>query len=253
MNADPDVLIRAWLDEGPTKLPEDVRDFITSSVRSRRARGPRSYRSWRLPAVFHTYRLAFGAAAVVAVVAGGLYLIGRTGPSPNVGGPSIPPTTVPSAVPSPTWPPGTLPLGTISLTDTWCSVVGFGDRIGPRNVDVSIALANRTAAHATFGWYSLNDGRTWDEARAWTAAANQAIADDTNLPPSDFVTELQRWEVEAGQRDYLVIAKGAAAGTRQAHRNPPGWPHRDRIVGLTRRRPEFNDPGPGPPSPRRDP
>jgi hypothetical protein len=214
MNAGPDVLIRAWLAEGPTELPEDVRHFIVSSVRSRPRHGNGAYRAWRLPTMLHTYRLAIGAAALIAVLVGGVFLIARTGPSPTVGGPSISPTTVPSALPSPTWPPGTLPLGTITLTDTWCSVVGFGDRIGPRSQDVAIALANSTAAHATFGWYSLNDGRTWDEARAWTAAANQAIADGTDLPPSDFVTELERWEVEAGQRAFMVIPIGAAPGTR---------------------------------------
>ena len=141
MNADTDVLIRAWLDEGPMKLPEDVRLFITSSVRNRPRHRHGSYRSRRLRAMHYTYRLAIGAAVVVAVLVGGVYLIGRTGPSPTVGGPSISPTLAPRTGPPPTWPPGAFPLGTISLTDTTCSVFGFGDSIG-LSQDSSIALDN---------------------------------------------------------------------------------------------------------------
>jgi len=213
MNADVDTLIAAWLDEGPTELPEDARQLITSSIRTTPHYRQRAGRSWRHSSMPNSVRLALGAAAVVALVVGGVYLLRPAATPSTVGGPSMSPSPGPSAAPSSTWPPNALPLGTITLTDTGCGTFGFSDRVNTRRGDIAIALFNGSTHRGTYGWYRLNDGRTWDEARAWTAAANQAIADGTNLPPADFVTELRRWEVEPGQRAYMVLPMSATAGT----------------------------------------
>jgi hypothetical protein len=118
MNADADLVIAAWLDEGPTDLPEDARRVITAAIRTNPRHRRRAGSSWRFTSMPNSVRVAFGAAAVVALVVGGIYLTRPDGAPSTVGGPSISPTIGPSPSPQATWPPGALPLGTISLTKT---------------------------------------------------------------------------------------------------------------------------------------
>lgn len=101
MNAtrNPEAILAAWLDEGPTDLPDATRRAILTSLPTtpQARRGP--FAPWRF-SLMNTYtRVA--AAAIVAVIAigGALYLIG---PRSGVGGPSAtitPPTPSPSAGP----------------------------------------------------------------------------------------------------------------------------------------------------------
>ncbi len=125
MNAtrDPDAILNAWLDEGPTDLPDATRRAILTSLPTtpQARRGP--FAPWRFFPMDTYARL--GAAAVVAVIAigGALYLIG---PRNGVGGPSA--TASPSPAPTAT---ATAPAGTPNTT-TWVpfssAVFGFDAR-----------------------------------------------------------------------------------------------------------------------------
>ncbi len=70
----PDVLISAWFDEGPSELPHDTRRAITTATRTipqdRRGFGS----PWRNSALNGYARLALAAAAIVVVAVGGFYL-----------------------------------------------------------------------------------------------------------------------------------------------------------------------------------
>ena len=102
---DPDAILAAWLEEGPTVLPEPTRRAIAVSTRNaHRTRLPR-WLPWRDPNMNGMSRLALAAVAVVAVVVGGLVVL-RPGAdqSGGVGGPASPVPTAslaPSASPAP--------------------------------------------------------------------------------------------------------------------------------------------------------
>ncbi len=118
MSADREVtrIVRSWLEEGVTALPDRVLDNVLDLVpatRQRRARWP----AWRLPEMNTQIRIAVAAAAVVIAIGGGI-LLTRPGPSTGIGpataSPS--PTVSSAAVPSPaalqaTWvgPPRAIP------------------------------------------------------------------------------------------------------------------------------------------------
>jgi hypothetical protein len=118
---DPNRLIRAFLDEGPTDLPDRTYDAVRSHIdrtRQRAVIGP-----WREPRMSNLARLAIAAAAVVVVAVVGINLLpGRGG----VGGPAVSPSPSPSPTPSPSpvptpptfaFPPaGDLAIGRHALT-----------------------------------------------------------------------------------------------------------------------------------------
>jgi hypothetical protein len=97
---DPDRLIRAFLDEGLTELPDHSYDAIRAAVdrtRQRTVLGP-----WRNPIMSASLRL-LGAAAAVAIVVAGLAIIGvPPGPatSPAVPSPTVVVPTDPTFVPA---------------------------------------------------------------------------------------------------------------------------------------------------------
>ncbi len=98
---DPNLLIRAFLDEGRTELPDRVYDAVREQVDHTRQRvviGP-----WREPDMSNIARLALAAAAVVAVVVIGINLwpggSGGVGGTPPTGSPTLAP---PTASPAPT-------------------------------------------------------------------------------------------------------------------------------------------------------
>jgi hypothetical protein len=101
VSRDPDRIIRAFIDEGLTELPDRVYDAVRSDIDRTRQRlviGP-----WRTPDMNTVAKFALAAAAVVVVAIVGINLIPR--PGGNVGGspptPSPSPTTTatPSATP----------------------------------------------------------------------------------------------------------------------------------------------------------
>lgn len=122
MSADRDTtrIVRAWLDEGVTQLPDRVLDAVLDQVPATRQRRVRWWPA-RRPGPLNTL-LAFGlAAAVVAAIAVfiGINSLGTSGM--NVGGPGVDLTPAPApttAEPSPSdAADGDLPVGAFVLSD----------------------------------------------------------------------------------------------------------------------------------------
>lgn len=115
MSTDRDVkrIVRSWLEEGVTALPDRVLDDVLDqipTIRQRRAPWP----ARRLPSMNTTAKLALAAAAVLVVAFLGL----RFMLPPNIGGPqeSPAPTATPRALPS----QGNLEAGTYRIdADDW--------------------------------------------------------------------------------------------------------------------------------------
>ena len=102
---DPETILAAWLDDGPTDLPDVTRRAILTALPTTPQASRGLLARWRFP---HMSMFARGASVlVVAIVAiGGLALVtgslnggGGTGPSPVPSAPSSPPAS-PSAGPS---------------------------------------------------------------------------------------------------------------------------------------------------------
>ena len=103
-------IVRSWLEEGVTALPDRVLDAVLDQVpatRQRRARWPA-----RRFAQMNTFaKIAMAAAAAVALAVIGLNVMPRNGTVGGVGGPVATPTPTPSA-PSASPSPTAMPLPT---------------------------------------------------------------------------------------------------------------------------------------------
>lgn len=103
MNAprDLDSIVTAWLEEGPTVLPDQTRRAITVNSRTiRQTRHPR-WVPWRTLEMNPLARMAVIAIALVVVVGGAVYFLSPAGNSPGPGVGGLPATTAPSPLPSP--------------------------------------------------------------------------------------------------------------------------------------------------------
>ena len=112
-------IVRSWLDEGVTVIPDRVLDAVLDQVPATPQR-----RAWwpvrRLPTMSTATRVALAAAAVVVLAVFGIrYLL----PSNNTGGPSRTATPVPTVTPAPL-PAAADPLapGTYSLSSPYPSL-----------------------------------------------------------------------------------------------------------------------------------
>jgi hypothetical protein len=113
MSTDRDVtrIVRSWLEEGRTALPDRVLDTVLDQLPAtpqRRATGP----AWRLLQMNIPVRIATAAAAVVAIAVIGAIAFSRAG---GVAGPA---STIPTPTPVPTPSPIALPTdpGTVTVT-----------------------------------------------------------------------------------------------------------------------------------------
>jgi hypothetical protein len=109
MSADRDTtrIVRSWLDEGATTLPDRVLDAVLDQVPAtpqRRALWPVR----RFPPMNNTMKIALAAAVVVVAVIG----IGVLLPRDGFGGPGAQPTASP--LPSPTASPAAVPSGSMA-------------------------------------------------------------------------------------------------------------------------------------------
>jgi hypothetical protein len=187
---DPNVVIAAWLDEGPTDLPEPNRRAIVTAARTitQRRRGFGS--PWRNPVMNGYTRLALTAAAVVVAAVGGIYLLSPGQPSGNVGGPGPSPTPTPTPAPTQSPSPFAIEAGTITLTDGGCVWAGNPGSLTSPSL-VSIDVANETDTFGNFAMYRLTPDFLWEDAAAWVLAENEALQTGVENPlgPADFAIE----------------------------------------------------------------
>ena len=98
-------IVRSWLEEGATALPDRVLDAVLDQVPATSQRRP-----WWPARRFHemnnALKLAIAAAAVVVVAVVGINLLPRQG---GVGGPGPSPTASPTPTPTPTQTPSPTP------------------------------------------------------------------------------------------------------------------------------------------------
>jgi hypothetical protein len=133
---DPDRLIRAFLGEGRTELPDASFDAVRAGIDRTRQRvviGP-----WREPSMSTMFRLA-GAAAVVAVVLAGIAIVIQ---QPTVG-PSKSPRPSPTATAEPS-------AGPTLITYTWPGPLRAGDYSTSFSLDLDFEIAFTVPA----GWES---------------------------------------------------------------------------------------------------
>jgi hypothetical protein len=162
---DPDEILAMWLDEGPTRLPDQTRRAISVALptTSQRRRGWSV--PWRPNIMSTTLKYAIGAVAVFAIAFGGWYLLVPA--SGGVGaGPS--PTPSPTASPAGTSPSGTssasaydsaafgVPLS-LTLPDGWSIDSQGSDLIGLSGPDQPATIMNMSTmtvrgATATDPW-----------------------------------------------------------------------------------------------------
>lgn len=92
---DPDAILAAWLDEGPSRLPDATRRAIAVTTRTTHQSRPPVWIPQRFRTVNRVSRFAGAAVAVVAVALGGLFLVNQS-PNRGVGSPSASPFQTPS-------------------------------------------------------------------------------------------------------------------------------------------------------------
>jgi hypothetical protein len=125
---DPDQILHAWLEEGPTVLPAPTVRAIEVATRATAQRRPALRPPWRTELMPFPSKL-LGVAAVLAIVfIGGALLLRPSTDQPSVGGQpsasaisSAPPSAATSPMPSPTLTSFTSPLYGYSIEhpDTW--------------------------------------------------------------------------------------------------------------------------------------
>ena len=108
-------IVRSWLEEGVTAIPDRVLDAVLDQVPATRQR-PAWWPARRLRQMNTPIRIAVALAAVVVLAVVGISLISRAGGQGGIGAPPAPtatPAPTPSPTPAPTLPPsGQLAPGT---------------------------------------------------------------------------------------------------------------------------------------------
>ena len=217
---DPETVVAAWLDEGPTELPEPNRRAITTAIHSitQRRRGFGS--PWRDPFMTGYTRLALTAAAVVVAALGGIYLLSPGPWGVGIGGPG--PTPTPTSTPT----LGTAEFGTVTLTDEGCTWDRTQSRIfGPRLL--AIDVVNETDTFGNFRLYRLTTGYAWEDAAAWVIAENEAIQTNPSKPmgAADFAIEVAGVDALAFEQSRLATnadVRGTYGVLCSSNEPPPG-------------------------------
>ena len=112
IHRDPDEILAAWLDEGPSRLPEQTRRAISVALptTSQRRRGWSA--PWRPSTMSTTLKYAIGGVAIVAIAFGGWFFL-----APAPGGVGAVPSPTPSSTVSPAAPTPSA-AGTASAYDS---------------------------------------------------------------------------------------------------------------------------------------
>ena len=109
--SDIDRLLRHWMDDGPTRMPDRIVDVVADRISVQRQR--RSWRLLRRLPMNPLFKLGAAAAAVLIVAVVGWNLLPRQGPGPG-GSPTASPTATPVGS-TPTDSPTPTPVKTASL------------------------------------------------------------------------------------------------------------------------------------------
>lgn len=97
---EPDVLVQAWLIDGPTTLPASTARAIEVATRTTPQRRRPLWPSWMEPRPMTFPRVLLAVAATAIVLVGGVLLTGPAAPGPIMSAPTASPSPAPS--PSPT-------------------------------------------------------------------------------------------------------------------------------------------------------
>lgn len=135
---DPDAILAAWLDGGPTELPDITRRAIVAALPTtpQARRGPVA--PWRYPQMNAFSRVAAAVLVAALALGGAVYLLGRS--TPSVGSPTATPKDSPSpttAPPPPTQLPtsGLVPFTSAEYGYTISVPKGWGVRAATRMLD----------------------------------------------------------------------------------------------------------------------
>ena len=162
---DPDEIVAAWLDEGPSRLPEQTRRAISVALptTSQRRRGWSV--PWRSSTMSTNLKYAIGAVAVVAIAFGGWFFLAPApsgvgaGPGPT---PSPSPAASPSASPSPSVAPSPTSYSSskfevpiqLAVMDGWTLDADYAagvDLSGPAQPASIMSIASMTVRGKTPG------------------------------------------------------------------------------------------------------
>jgi hypothetical protein len=136
-------IVRSWLEQGVTALPDRVLDAVLDQLPAtpqRRSRWP----AWRSPDMTNQTRALLAIAAAVAIAVVGYQFL------PNVGGPGRQPSPTPAPTPSPA--PSPTPL--ITPTPTKAAVVPAAGPLSIGRHDLNLEGVHMTFAIASAGWTS---------------------------------------------------------------------------------------------------
>jgi hypothetical protein len=95
---DPDQILHAWLEEGPTVLPAPTVRAIEVATRATAQRRHAIGLSWRFSPMYAPLRAAFAVLIAAVVIGGGIYLLGPRESGPGV---TVSPSASPAASPAP--------------------------------------------------------------------------------------------------------------------------------------------------------
>jgi len=198
---DPDSILSAWLDEGPTRLPESTRRAILVSTRTSQQKRHRIPVPWR-KSMNPIARFAVAAIAVVAVV--GVIGLNLRGPGPGTGtgvGSAPSPTPTPTATPPASAQPSPRPSPTPIGTATWTTYVSarYGFSIGhPADWSVTPADHDWTFAKDAGDTSSPGSHTAWE----------RFLSPDGNIAVSAWsVAVTPGTTVTAWVRAYCLIAE----------------------------------------------
>ena len=122
---DPDQILAAWLDEGPSALPEPTRRAISVNTRTTTQRRPPIWMPQRRTSMNTYARWAVAAIAIVLAVGGAAYFLAPAGG--QVGGPPI---ASPTSSPTPSPRATASPLPTVAPSPS-PSILGNGEFVYP--------------------------------------------------------------------------------------------------------------------------
>jgi len=181
---DPDAILAAWLEEGPTALPEPTRRAISANTRSNHQSRRPIWASWRTP-MNSLARMTVAAVAVVIAVGGALYLFGPSRPG-NGAAPTAATSPTPSATSRPPQASDLMVTYTsrrygysIDIPETWSVTPATAPWSGafqigedPQDADSFLAKGSSDDASVAIKAHALPAGTT---AGAWLSSWERAF------------------------------------------------------------------------------